>query len=65
MNYPKQKVLLYMSYLFLFYSLSACEDIPKRDYEHFRYRTASLRPDFGNGSQEQSSVLADLRGCGF
>ena len=39
---------------------SACEDIPQRDYDDFKSRTESFRPD--ELEVEVSSQLSDLRG---
>jgi hypothetical protein len=41
--------------------MTGCEDIPQRDYDDFKKRTASLRPD-ELSTEDQKSKLADLRG---
>ncbi len=55
--------IIYTNLFLISCMATACEDVPRRDYEDFKARTQSLRPDYGvETMQEQSSVLADLRG---
>ena len=53
------KTLLLWTTLFSIW-VCACEDIPQRDYDDFKSRTASFRPEVSE--VELSSQLSDLRG---
>ena len=45
----------------LFVGALSCEDLPRRDYEDFKKRTESLRPEKID-ADDQASQFADLRG---